>query len=229
MRHTRRGFTLIEVLTAITIALLIVGAVSAIFSQATRIFASAQGRLQIDQQARAVFDLLERDLQGAVIVNTGAGDRYFYGNGTTLQFLTTTGSAGAEDHAAYTYDVDLVEVLYHFDETGKKLHRIVRMANTQTPSALSAIAPILPAAVSDDSLLVDGVFKATDPANGTTPVPAFRFCTDPTGATFADTCTVNGGAGGKPPLAVRIYFRFTDSTGRFKEDIGRAIFIPGGR
>ena len=212
-RRSCGAFTLIEVLTAITIALLIVGAVSYIFSQATRVFATAQGRLQIDQQARAVFDLMERDLQGAMSVKTGVQYCYFVGTDATIKFVSTSGSQG----------MDLVEALYHFDPTTKRLYRAVRTDNTRTPSGLAGLllGGIPTSGLSEDAILVEKV----------TAIPGqkiFRYSAD--GTTFTDAWTLDGAGGLKPlPRAIRVSLRISDSTDRFREDMSRTIWIPRGR
>lgn len=252
-RGGRAGFTLIEVLTAITIAVLILGSITYIFAQASRTFAGAQARVQIYQQTRAVFDLLERDLEAARTIDLngdGTRDRYFVGTATTLQFVSATGSAGAADRpAGVAYDGEIVEVLYHFDSTANKLYRAVRMAGTYKPTAagwLAGLTPPIPASdAGPDTLLVEGVFPAKDPADSPsgTDQSVFQFSTD--GTVFTSSHTANAVPAGnstdqKPPLAVKVFARIVDDPARYKawldggppavrEDVARTVWVPAGR
>ncbi|MBX3465931.1 MAG: prepilin-type N-terminal cleavage/methylation domain-containing protein [Planctomycetes bacterium] len=58
----RRGFTLIELLVAVALGTILIGVITFVWVQSTRIFSSTVNNLEGYQRLRSVLDLIERDL-----------------------------------------------------------------------------------------------------------------------------------------------------------------------
>ncbi|HKA00381.1 MAG TPA: prepilin-type N-terminal cleavage/methylation domain-containing protein, partial [Candidatus Solibacter sp.] len=71
-----RGFTLPELLIAMTVFLVIMGAVVALVSKSQTIFRAEQGVSEMDQNARLTIDFLTRDIQSARENSIGLGDNF---------------------------------------------------------------------------------------------------------------------------------------------------------
>ncbi len=65
--RSRRGFTLIEVLVAVSILLVIVAMLSSIFSEVTRAWQKGEGRNERRRNARSLADFIAVELQGALL------------------------------------------------------------------------------------------------------------------------------------------------------------------
>lgn len=61
-RARHRGFTLVEILVAVTLSMLMVGVAWNLFSQTQRVARRAQARLQLHAAAKSVFETLRREL-----------------------------------------------------------------------------------------------------------------------------------------------------------------------
>lgn len=71
MRHRKKnsaGFTLIEMLVAMALMLMLSGMLFQVFTSAREVSRKSDACIEIYQNARCMFDFLERDLSGAVLV-----------------------------------------------------------------------------------------------------------------------------------------------------------------
>jgi len=75
-RASDRGFTLPELLIAMTVFLVIMGAVVALVTKSQTIFRTEQGVSEMDQNARLTIDFLTRDIQSAKENSIGLGDNF---------------------------------------------------------------------------------------------------------------------------------------------------------
>ncbi len=66
------GWTLIELLVAISLSIILVGAMAQAFSKATDVFEIGSARLSIYNEVRTALDNMGRDLTGAMSTNTGS-------------------------------------------------------------------------------------------------------------------------------------------------------------
>jgi prepilin-type N-terminal cleavage/methylation domain-containing protein len=81
----RRGFTLVEILVAITILVLISFFLAAMSDQSARVWNQGQRQIQSRQRARAALDFIGRELEQAVLaINPSNGPLEFVINPTSV-------------------------------------------------------------------------------------------------------------------------------------------------
>jgi prepilin-type N-terminal cleavage/methylation domain-containing protein len=73
---TERGFSLVELMVAMTAFLIIVGAVVLLLGKSQTIFRAEQGVSEMDQNARLMMDFLTRDIQQSKENGLGLGQRF---------------------------------------------------------------------------------------------------------------------------------------------------------
>ena len=118
------GFSIIELIVAIALMLMITGILFQAFNNANQVGRKTAGWMEVYQNARALFDFMERDLAGATLAGRNSDDadwKYFqvWDNDTgypdeldvahpqdSLMFLTRTMNPGY---------AKLIEVGYHLD------------------------------------------------------------------------------------------------------------------
>jgi len=90
MKPKNSGFTLIEVLLALGLSALMLGAIYSLLYTGSRGWKYMRGRADVDETARVVLDRLERDLENAVPLSKGqwSGKFPFHGESSTLSFPT---------------------------------------------------------------------------------------------------------------------------------------------
>jgi type II secretory pathway component PulJ len=81
------AFTIIELIVAITLASMIILITAMIFKQASSAFSESDARNEVYQNVRAAFDIVKRDISGAVL-NTNR--ELFKGEMNTITFLSST-------------------------------------------------------------------------------------------------------------------------------------------
>ena len=81
------GFTLIELLVAVSLAAMIMLVTAMIFKQASKAFSESDARNEVYQNVRAAFDVIKRDISGAVL---NADYEWFKGEPNTITFLSST-------------------------------------------------------------------------------------------------------------------------------------------
>lgn len=102
MTHTaphraRRGFTLIEVLAATAVLVILLLAMLRIFNDANDLYVKGNRTVLRNNSARAVMDIIARDLEGAIINKHFAAQQFantFSNDYDSLYFITTTGDPG---------------------------------------------------------------------------------------------------------------------------------------
>jgi prepilin-type N-terminal cleavage/methylation domain-containing protein len=177
------GFTLLELMTALTITSMLVVMLFAAFDQASRAWTAAENRTETFQVGRAILDLMARDLAQAcpnAPTNFTAG---FTVNLTTNSFSTTIGTNGAVS--------DLCDVSYVFDSTTHSLTRST-MPWTSPFSFWSA-----PTDLADTGTVLNCSFVYYTNAFTT----GFTNTYDSTAPSF----------GGRPPAAVQIWLDLLDA------------------
>jgi prepilin-type N-terminal cleavage/methylation domain-containing protein len=75
-RHAERGFSLVELMVAMTAFLIIGGAVALLLGKSQTIFRAEQGVSEMDQNARLMMDFLTRDIQQSKENGLGLGQRF---------------------------------------------------------------------------------------------------------------------------------------------------------
>ncbi len=83
----RSAFTLVELIVAISLAAMIMVITAIIFKQASSAFSKADARSEVYQNVRAVFNIIKRDISGAML-NTNY--ELFKGELNTITFLSST-------------------------------------------------------------------------------------------------------------------------------------------
>jgi len=109
-----RGFTLIEILLAITILGIIMATVLGIFTGIISSSRTAERRAELYQTGRAVIDLLATDIRGLYALTTGDEQVFFLGqnenaegnNLPRLAFLTTNTLSIGTKRAPFLSEVD---------------------------------------------------------------------------------------------------------------------------
>jgi prepilin-type N-terminal cleavage/methylation domain-containing protein len=101
---SRAGFTLIELLTSMGILALMMIVLFSVFDQVNRAWLQGENRVETFTQARAVLDLMSRELSQAIATNS----IYFHGE-TNRVFFVAPVSVNPADQA------DLCQVGYEFD------------------------------------------------------------------------------------------------------------------
>jgi prepilin-type N-terminal cleavage/methylation domain-containing protein len=114
----RAGFTLVEIMVAITISAVLFGICVAIYVQVHRYKSRSEELLFIYQTARGIQDRVARDVQGLHVAdsdgdgNTPLGDYWqletgvMGSGGDRVTFLTATENPGKLDHCTVSYYVE---------------------------------------------------------------------------------------------------------------------------
>lgn len=90
----RNGFTLLEILIAMTILVIILTSTYTLFRTASSAFSKGESRIELYQQARVIFQMVERELSSALRI-PGRSD-YFLGIPEEGGERLKTGSSAAE-------------------------------------------------------------------------------------------------------------------------------------
>jgi general secretion pathway protein J len=109
----RNGFTLLELIVAMSIFTIIAAATYSMFDSARSVSTRAEFRAQLFQTARAALQAIEEDLRGAVMPANAAVDTGFISTNSgsekeavdKLEFFTAT------RHTASAYDVNATDVV----------------------------------------------------------------------------------------------------------------------
>jgi type IV pilus assembly protein PilW len=94
--HRTRGFTLIELMIAMVLGLIVLGAVAAVFATNSRTYAATESLGRVQENARVAFELISRDIRestgnaceaGLPVYNVlkGAETRWYYNFGSSLR------------------------------------------------------------------------------------------------------------------------------------------------
>lgn len=70
-RKHRRGFTLIELMVAVSLMVILISGVVYIFFHSTQMFSMAEGLMKIFQNARAAFGIMGREISGCYSLESG--------------------------------------------------------------------------------------------------------------------------------------------------------------
>ena len=81
------AFTLVELVVAISLAAMIILITAIIFKQASSALSESDARNEVYQNVRAAFDIIKRDISGAVL---NANRELFKGELNTITFLSST-------------------------------------------------------------------------------------------------------------------------------------------
>jgi len=87
-RLGRAGFTLVELLVAVTLMVILTGTITFVFLRAQQIFTRVDARVQVYQYARHAFDQMERDLANTIATRNMEffNDRKMIGGGTKGEY-----------------------------------------------------------------------------------------------------------------------------------------------
>jgi prepilin-type N-terminal cleavage/methylation domain-containing protein len=100
-KNSEGGFTLLELLAAITILALMAAMLFSAFNQASRAWLEAENRVETFTEARAALDLMSRELSQAI----GTSNISFLGSSTNVAFIAPISTSPLDF-------VDLEEVVY---------------------------------------------------------------------------------------------------------------------
>ena len=98
MRTRRRGFTIVEVMVAVSITALLAGFIVATLTNVSGFWSRTSGKLSAEAQGRYVLDQLTLDLQGALYRddgNTWLAANILTNTGNTLSLWNTTGTTAS--------------------------------------------------------------------------------------------------------------------------------------
>jgi len=99
--ETRRpGFTLVEMMVAVALAVIIIAVVVTVFGRGSRIVSMAHARTEAMHNASVALDFLERDLKAAYLDPDGP---VFQGQPDTVSFYTNAEQAGGAGASLVTY------------------------------------------------------------------------------------------------------------------------------
>jgi type II secretion system protein J len=106
------GFTLMEILIAVSILVILVGSAMVIFRSVTK--SVAKGELQAEryQQARFLFDLMSAEISQSQV--SAKAKIYWQGNTSQISFIAVLGQNS---------EADLTEISYSFDAQNKRVLR----------------------------------------------------------------------------------------------------------
>ena len=142
-RHAR-GFSMVELMTAMLLSLLLVAAAVSVFVSNKRVYSSTEGLGRIQESSRIAFELMSRDIREAggnpcdvrmKVVNVLADTTSWWGG---YDGVTKTGVAGFADGAftGSTTGTDAIRIQF-FEDTG--LVTSSGMGSTSGPLAVSDI------------------------------------------------------------------------------------------
>ena len=98
--HRQSAFTLIEIVIAVSLASVIILGTAIIFKQASSAFSQSDARNEIYQNVRSTFDIIKKDISGAVL-NTNF--ELFKGEPDTITFLSSTSNNNDQPIALIKY------------------------------------------------------------------------------------------------------------------------------
>ena len=102
IRHKKNlgGFTMIEMLVSMALFLMLSAILFEVFTKANQVSRKSNAWIEIHQNARCLFDFLERDLSGAVLVGkdtTYTGGKYFQTQDVTYDDALGPSSTNTHD------------------------------------------------------------------------------------------------------------------------------------
>ena len=100
---SNRGFTLLELMTALAITSMLVAMLFAAFNQASRAWTSAEKRVDTFQTGRAVLDLMTRDL-AQTFTSTRPLARFAGVSSNRMDFIAAIGGSSNTDLSAVSYE-----------------------------------------------------------------------------------------------------------------------------
>ena len=112
-RRVQSGFGLVEMMVALVLGLLVVGAAFAIFQSNQRTFSSNQGLNRIQEGARAAFEMMGNDLRaagGSACSNVARPDVEHSNNTRETAFLSTPVSGSGSEFTVTSADDDAYPV-----------------------------------------------------------------------------------------------------------------------
>lgn len=226
-REKRQGFTLIELLVSVTLMLMLIGVVVSVFMQSSRVFTTAEAKMNIYQNARAAFGIMAREM--ASIDNSGDDFKiqgYSSESESILEFMTTTSWMNGT-----TRESGSAFVRYFIKKHSKRdLWRLTRVVENPKGTEVA------------NSLLCEYIqYKYQAPPNdhlkdtSNTPnisLNYFYYDTSETGkwknsAVTAAKVFVHSSAteADKTPVAVRLTMSLTDAQNRVTRTVSRVIWI----
>jgi prepilin-type N-terminal cleavage/methylation domain-containing protein len=126
VNHNNSGFTLIELIVAISLASLIILVTAMIFKQASKAFSESDARNEVYQNVRAAFGIIKRDISGAILVDdelfksfdgSGYPGINAKGGSDILTFLSSTPNLEDKPIALITYYLSDSNILYKSEDT----------------------------------------------------------------------------------------------------------------
>ncbi|MCK4649301.1 prepilin-type N-terminal cleavage/methylation domain-containing protein [bacterium] len=133
MSKNERGFTLMELMVAMVITVLLVGALFNVFNLAGRAWQKGEARTQRYQDLRRIMDRMSEEIRSAILLNPdyNAGpdripgnaddpDFRFYGEGEELNFISVSHPPDGWDYGSTPTELrfDCCEISYYLSPSG---------------------------------------------------------------------------------------------------------------
>ncbi|WP_372371517.1 PilW family protein [Candidatus Uabimicrobium sp. HlEnr_7] len=225
-RRQQKGFTLIELLVAVSLMIILMGAIVLIFSRSTQLFNLSEANMNIFQNARVAFDLMSKELassRGNLQINPVTSLAQEQELLSFRSIVTFEGDSGPETGVAnVSYRVIPLE--------GSENRRWILLRNFVVPAVGDpnlldpSVEPDLANARANESDVLCQFIGA--PRDGAAPGISFAFASyfDDTSAANEDRWEILTANNGNVD-AVRISMDVTDEQSRITRTVGRVFWV----
>ncbi len=206
---TKKGFTLVEILVAITIMIIVVAAVYTSFRGGTTAWTKGTARMERFLNARAALDMMSREISAALIAASGL---------YVIDFVHPTAAgplrfaAPMDGHAGRW---DMVEIAYRYDSGDREIERALDV----NPAFLQRPLSFMPLVSNMNSLRFEFWDATASP-------PDWRLNWD------SRTAAEGGGieaTRNRLPQAVRITIIAEDAQRRERQTFSTIVYLPTSR
>jgi prepilin-type N-terminal cleavage/methylation domain-containing protein len=129
-----KGFTLIELLVAMTIMLIVIGAIYSMFASVNRSYANNEVTAEVMQNTRAIIAFLEQDIRMAGLDRfDSAGAGIEAATATNIRFTSDRNINGTIDDADVSdgvQEVDFERITYFYDAPNNRLRQCLSEGTT---------------------------------------------------------------------------------------------------
>lgn len=106
--HTKKGFTLVEILVATTILVIAMASIALSFRGGMTSWTKGTARMERYLNARVALDMMSREISAAFITTSGIyANQFFYGHGNKVTFIAPVrGVVGKSDLCTIKYELN---------------------------------------------------------------------------------------------------------------------------